>query len=100
MVPTKVLASFLLLVGSVAGQSTVELAGGLKAEVTSFGRARDTLNVAVKISNESKEKNTAFILLFGEPSAFNDGRGKYQSHNVAGAAYCKDFANNPRICVG
>lgn len=45
---------------------------GLKAEVTSLGRVRDTLNVAMKISNESKEKDTAFILLFGEPSAFNE----------------------------
>jgi hypothetical protein len=51
---TNFLASFLLLVASVAGQSMVEMAGGLKAEVTSFGRARDTLNGAVKISNESK----------------------------------------------
>jgi hypothetical protein len=66
---TNFLASFLLLVASAAGQSTVEPAGGPKAEGTSFGCARDMLNVAVKISNESEEKNTAFILLFGEPSA-------------------------------
>jgi len=61
-----------------------------------LGRARDTLNVAVKISTESKDRTSAFILLFGEPSAFNDGGGKYQSRSVAGAAYCKGFANNPR----
>jgi hypothetical protein len=41
MMPIKFLASFLLLVAAAAGQSTVELAGGLKAKVTSFGRARD-----------------------------------------------------------
>jgi hypothetical protein len=41
-----------------------------------------------------KEKNTAFILLFGKSSAFNDGGGKHQSRNPAGAAYRKG-PNNP-----
>ncbi len=65
-----------------------------------MARARDTLNIAVKISNESKDRMSAFILLFGEPSAFNDGGAKYRARPVAGAAYCPGFANNPRICVG
>jgi hypothetical protein len=100
MMPTKFLASFLLLVVSAVAQNTIDLAGGLKAQVVSMARARDTLNVAVKISNESKDRMSAFILLFGEPSAFNDGGAKYRARPVAGAAYCPGFANNPRICVG
>ena len=100
MMPIKVLASFLLLVASAAAQNTIDLAGGLKAQVVSMARARDTLNIAVKISNESKDRMSAFILLFGEPSAFNDGGAKYRARPVAGAAYCPGFANNPRICVG
>jgi hypothetical protein len=100
MMPTKFLASFLLLVASAAAQNTIDLAGGLKAQVVSMARARDTLNIAVKISNESKDRMSAFILLFGEPSAFNDGGAKYRARPVAGAAYCPGFANNPRICVG
>jgi hypothetical protein len=32
-------------------------------------KSRDAPNIAVKISNKSKEMNTAFILLFGEPLA-------------------------------
>jgi hypothetical protein len=81
-------APFLLPAASAAGQSTVELAGGLKAEVTSFGRARDTLNVAVRLPARPKDKNTAVILPFGEPSAFNDGGGKYTRRNVSGVAWC------------
>jgi len=65
-----------------------------------MARARDALNIAVKISNESRDRTSAFILLFGEPSAFNDGGGKYQYRTVAGAAFCKGAPGNPRLCVG
>jgi hypothetical protein len=45
-----------------------------------------------------------FILLFGEPSAFDDAGGHYGIiSEVAGAAYCPGPQTNPpsfRLCVG
>jgi hypothetical protein len=100
--PTKFLSSFLLLVAAAAGENTVELAGGLKAEVVSMDRMHGTLTLAVRISNNSKD--SAFILLFGEPSAFDDAGEQFSIVNaVTGAAYCPGPQTKPptfRLCVG
>src|SRR5580698_9064192 len=100
--PTRILALLLLLVAAAAGQNAVDLAGGLKAEVVSMGRTRGTLTLAVRISNDSKD--TAFILLFGEPSAFDDAGEQFSTVNaVTGAAYCPGPHTTPptfRLCVG
>jgi len=54
----------------------------------------------MKISNESKEKNTAFILLFGEPAAFNDGGGKCQGRNVTGGVLQRLQQQPPEPILG
>jgi hypothetical protein len=99
----EILASCLLLVAGAAAQApTVELNGGLQARIISLGRDRGTLSVGVKITNTGKDY--AFILLFGEPSAFDDAGGRFGIvHAVTGVAYCPGPQTNPpstRLCVG
>jgi hypothetical protein len=98
----RIFALLPLLVAAAFGQNTLELAGGLKAEVVSMSRMHDTLTLAVRISNDSKD--SASILLFGEPSAFDDAGEQFSIVNaVTGAAYCPGPHTNPptfRLCVG
>lgn len=99
----KILASCLLLTAAAACQSTtVELNGGLQAQIISMGRDRGSLTVAVKITNTGKDH--AFMLLFGEPSAFDDAGGRFSIvRGVTGVAYCPGPQTNPpstRLCVG
>src|SRR5271166_647445 len=96
------LASFLLVVAAAAGQApTVELNAGLQARIISLGRDRGYLSVGVKITNSGKDH--AFMLLFGEPSAFDDAGGRFSIvHAVTGVAYCQGPLTNPpstRLCV-
>jgi hypothetical protein len=93
---SKLLALPLLLAAAAAGQTTIDLAGGLKAQVIALSRAGEILNVAVKISNESKDRTSAFILLYAKPSAFNDGGGTYKIRSVNGVAYCE---RPDRACI-
>jgi hypothetical protein len=99
----KILVSCLLLVAGAAAQApTVDLNGGLQARIISLGRDRGVLSVGVKITNPGKDY--AFILLFGEPSAFDDAGGRFGIvHAVTGVAYCPGPGTNPpttRLCVG
>jgi hypothetical protein len=56
----------------------------------------------VKITNNSEAH--VFILLFGEPSAFDDAGGHYSIVSaVTGVAYCRGPQTNApvfRLCVG
>jgi hypothetical protein len=63
-----------LLLAASAAQISVRLAGVLKGEFVQMGRDGRTRTVALEITNESKDAD-AFILLFGESSAFDDGGG-------------------------
>jgi hypothetical protein len=93
----------LLLAGSAAAETTVRLSGGLKGEVIQMGREGRVLTLAMKITNESKDAD-AFILLFGEPSAFDDAGGRWNIvQAVTGVAYCPGPFTSPptfRLCVG
>jgi hypothetical protein len=53
------------------GSNPVKKRASLDAEITALSHDEgSTLNIAVKITNNSEAR--VFILLFGEPSAFND----------------------------
>jgi hypothetical protein len=100
----KVLVSCLLLVASASAETSVRLAAGLlKGEVIQMGREGRVLTLALKITNESKDAD-AFILLFGEPSAFDDAGGRWNIvQSVVGVAYCPGPITSPptfRLCVG
>jgi hypothetical protein len=68
-----------------------------------MGREGRVLTLAMKITNESKDAD-AFILLFGEPSAFDDAGGRWNIvQAVTGVAYCPGPITSPptfRLCVG
>ncbi len=62
---------------------TSQLPGGLKGEIILLAKNGNQLNIAVKITNESS-RGDAFILLFGEPSTFDDAGGKYGKRAISG----------------
>lgn len=72
----KLVASCLLLVATAAAQNPpVKKRASLDAEITALSHDEgSTVNIAVKITNNSQAH--VFILLFGEPSAFNDAGGR------------------------
>lgn len=100
----KILASSLLLVATAAAKTSVELAAHmLKGEVVQMGRNGRVLTIAMKITNLSKDAE-AFVLVFGEPSAFDDAGGRWNIvQGVTGMAYCPGPFTSPpsfRLCVG
>jgi hypothetical protein len=97
-------ASYLLLAATAAANTSVRLASGLlKGEIIQMGREGRSLSLALKITNDSKDAD-AFILLFGEPSAFDDAGGRWNIvQAVTGVAYCPGPFTSPptfRLCVG
>ena len=104
----KILASCLLLVATASAQEpkpTVELNGGLEAQLLTLGRgkgSRPVLTAAVKITN--KGQDNVFLLLFGPVSAVDDAGGRFDSvEDITGVAYCPGPQTNPpstRRCVG
>jgi len=78
---------------------TVDLNGGLQAQIISVGvnPKLPSLTMSIKISN--KGKSTAFLLLYGEPSMIDDAGGKFDIRTVTGVAYCPGLTGVP-LCVG
>jgi hypothetical protein len=74
----KLLASCLLLASAAAAQETptVELNGGMQAQLLALGHQRDAvLTAAVKITNKGQDH--VFLLLYGIPSAIEDSGGRF-----------------------
>jgi len=99
----KILAACLLLAVAAAGQNPpAKKRPSLDAEITALNHDAFGVNIAVKLTNNSEAH--VFILLFGEPSAFDDAGGHYSIiTGVTGAAYCPGPQTNPpsfRLCVG
>jgi len=99
------LAVLVLSVAAVAQKPqenpTVQLNGGLEAQILSLGRSnkgyRIDLNAAIKITNTGKD--TAFIMFYGAPSAFDSAGTKFENFDsLTGVAYCG--TNPPGLCVG
>jgi hypothetical protein len=98
----KLLAGFVLLAAAAAAQGPkVQLSGDLQGQIVALSNLRGALNVGVKITNAGKDH--AFVLLFSEPSEFDDAGGPGQIYSVTGVAYCPGPQSNPpsdRLCVG
>jgi hypothetical protein len=99
----KLLASCLLLVAGAAGQQnpTVELNGGLEAQLLTLGRdARSILTAAVRITNKGQDH--VFLLFIGPPSAVDNAGGVFDFQSVNGVAFCRGTQNPPstRVCIG
>jgi hypothetical protein len=101
----KLLASSCLLLAALAAAQNQPATKrpSLDAEITALSHDQgSTINVEVKITNNSEAH--VFMLLFGEPSAFDDAGGHYGIiGEVAGVAYCPGPQTNPpsfRLCVG
>lgn len=104
---SKLVGAGVLLALAAAGQKadenrTVQLNGGLQAQILSLGRdsstPRPVLTAAIKISNTGQ--NHAFVMLYGEPSAIDDAGGKFEPAPgaVSGIAYCGVVPAG--LCVG
>jgi hypothetical protein len=96
-------ACVLLAALAAAQNSPVKKRASLDAEITALSHDQgSSVNIAVKITNNSEAH--VFILLFGEPSAFDDAGGHYSIVSaVTGVAYCPGPQTNPpsfRLCVG
>src|ERR1017187_7488045 len=96
----KILASCLLLVAAASAQEkpTVELNGGLEAQLLALGRnskgSRPVLTAAVKITN--KGQDNVFLLLFGPVSAVDDAGGHFDSvEDINRVAYWPGQQTNP-----
>ncbi len=108
----RLFVTFLLIVVAAGAQKveaipTVELNGGMQAQILSLGRdtksmGRPMLTATVKIANNGKDYVS--LLLFGSLSAVDNAGGRFDVvRSVAGVAYCPGPQTNPpstRLCVG
>jgi len=92
----KLLASCVLLVATAAAQEapTVELNGGMQAQLLSLGRKGYGVTAAFKIANKGQDH--VFLLPFGAPSAIDDAGVRFDvMQAVNGVAFCRGPAVNP-----
>jgi hypothetical protein len=107
MTPRAIGAAFLLVVAAAAQKSddnpTVELNGGMTAQLLTLGRdssgVRPVVTAAVKITNTGK--NYVLLMIYGAPSAIDDGGVKFDgdiSGGVSGIAWCQ--TRPAERCIG
>jgi hypothetical protein len=101
----KMISVSVLAVFAAAGQDnrTVDLNGGLRAQVLSVGRDssgfRPVVTAAVKITNTGKDY--VFLMFYGTLSAIDDSGVKFDGDRgdaVAGVARCQTVP--PERCIG
>jgi len=95
------LLTVLVAAGQKQANPTVDLNGGLQAQILTLGRndaPHPALTATVKITNTGKDH--AFLLLLGLPSAVDDAGGRFDNVGaVTGIANCAVQSNLTRQCV-